>query len=163
MGAKRLPGGRRWKNYKEDESQYFDPRQKVFWDNYVNPKSEWFSNAYRSALAAGYTDWYAMSITGRRFFKEKLRRMNFLGKAEKVLDKTLDMDTTDEKGREQADLLRVQTDVAKHITKTLGKDEGYAERSEVTGKDGQGIIFMPMELISKYQLGTEDKNVEGSV
>jgi hypothetical protein len=155
MAIKKKRGPNRWKGAKEVEDILLDPRQKMFWDLYANPKSEWFGNAYQSALQCGYSIYYARSITGRPFFQERKRRLNFLSKAEKVLDKTLDMDTKDQKGREQADLLRVQTDVAKHITKTLGKDEGYSERSEVTGKDGGAIVFMPQELLEKYDLSDE--------
>ena len=137
----------------------FDIRQKTCWDFYVDPKSETFGNAYRSAMKAGYAESYAATITTVPFFSEKIRRMNLLSKAEKALDKTLNYGTDYEiDGVEKVDkeLLRIQTDVAKHITKTLGKDEGYAERSEVTGKNGSAIVFMPAELIEKFNLGTPD-------
>jgi hypothetical protein len=138
------------------EETLFDVRQKTCWDLYVDPKSETFGNAYRSAMKAGYSESYSATITTMSFFLEKVRRMNLLSKAEKALDKTLNYGT-DYKidGVEKVDkeLLRIQTDVAKHITKTLGKDEGYAERSEVTGKNGSAIVFMPAELIEKFNLG----------
>lgn len=86
--------------------------------------------------------------------------MNLLGKAEKVLDKTLDMDTTDENGKEKADLLRVQNDAAKFIAKTLGKDEGYNERTEITGAGGQPIIFMPAELMEKYNIDSGKDEIQ---
>lgn len=133
-----------------------DPRQRMMWDAYSNPKSATFCNAYRSAINSGYTAAYARTITSRTFFLEKTRRLTMLSKAERVFDKTLQMDTLDKEGKEQADLLRIQTDVAKHISKTLGKDEGYSERSEVTGKDGNPIVFMPSELFDKYSLGGEE-------
>lgn len=83
-----------------------------------------------------------------------------LSRAERVLKKALIMKTADpDTGKEQADLLRIQTDVAKHITKTLGKDEGYSERSEVTGKDGSPIVFMPTELLEKYSIPVESEDV----
>src|ERR1035437_2102779 len=138
------------------EETLFDVRQKTCWDLYVDPKSETFGNAYRSAMKAGYSESYSATITTMSFFLEKVRRMNLLSKAEKALDKTLNYGT-DYKidGVEKVDkeLLRIQTDVAKHITKTLGKDEGYAERSEVTGKNGSAIVFMPAELDRKFNLG----------
>lgn len=118
-------------------NQYFlDPRQKLCWELYITPGTEYFGNAYQSAMKVGYTEGTAAAITTETWFQEKLRRLNMLGKAEKVLDKTLTYKTTDEDGKVIVDLLRVQTDVAKHITKTLGKDEGYSERTEMTGKDG---------------------------
>jgi hypothetical protein len=117
-----------------------DPRQILTWELYVKPGTDYFGNAYQSAMKAGYEEGYAAQITTAEWFLDKLRRLNMLSKAEKVLDKTLTYEPLDEKGEIKVDLLRVQTDVAKHITKTLGKDEGYSERSELTGKDGKELI-----------------------
>ena len=145
----------------EDEEvvPLMDIRQKLLWDGYIDRKSPTFGNAYRSAIAAGYTPATATNITQTTFFRGKLRRLNMLGRAEKVLKRTLVMKTTDEAGKEQADLLRIQVDAAKHITKTLGKDEGYSERQELTGKDGSQIVFLPTELMGKYEIesGTAPK------
>jgi len=41
------------------------PRQMEFIRLYNDPKSKTFSNAYRSAIEAGYTEEYATSITGK--------------------------------------------------------------------------------------------------
>lgn len=116
-----------------------DPRQIMCWDFYIDPKSETFGNGRQSAIRAGYEVDYADQITTSEWFKGKLRRLNMLGKAEKVLDKTLTYETEDEDGKVKVDLLKVQTDVAKHITETLGKNEGYSKRNELTGKDGGSI------------------------
>lgn len=125
-----------------------DIRQINFWNEYLDQKAEFYSNAYRSALKAGYSEVDASRITTYKFFKKRMRRLGLLDKAEKVLNSTLSMNIKGTDGKPQADLLRIKTDVAKHITKTLGKDEGYSERSEITGKDGQEfriseIIFNP--------------------
>lgn len=138
----------------EDVEILMDPRQKTMWESYIGIKSETRGNAYRSALKAGYSNSYSVTITNRRFFKEKIRRLNMLSKAEKILDKTLSLKVKDENGKVQSDILRIQTDVAKHITKTLGKEEGYSERNEVTGKDGTdiaiaSIVFNPPTMISQ--------------
>jgi len=126
-------------------NQYvLDPRQKICWEYYINPKSETFGNGLRSAIKAGYEEGTASQITTFPWFVEKLRRLNMLSKAEKVLDKTLEYKTETEDGKVQVDLLRVQTDVAKHITKTLGKEEGYSERTELTGKNGNDLIPKPL-------------------
>lgn len=122
-------------------NQYvMDPRQKLCWESYINPKSETFGNGMQSAIKAGYEPLYANQITTTDWFKEKLRRLNMLGKAEKVLDRTLDYEPMSEEGKIDVALVRVQTDVAKHITATLGKDEGYSTRTEQTGKDGKDLI-----------------------
>lgn len=116
----------------------YDPRQKLFWELYNDLKSETFSNAYQSAMKAGYTEGYSAQITTQDWFLEKMRRSGMLSKAEKVLDRTLTFEPVDEKGEIKTDLLRIQTDVAKHITKTLGKED-YSERQEHTGKDGKDL------------------------
>lgn len=134
-----------------------DPRQKRMWTAYVKPNSSTFGNAYASAKKAGYAELSSRRITSMGWFKSFKRRFNLLGKAEKVLEKTLDMDTLDAEGREQADLLRVQVDSAKFVAKTLGKDEGYSERNELTGRDGEGIVFMPVELLEKYNLSKKEE------
>lgn len=117
-----------------------DPREQICWDNYVKRGLE---NAQQSALDAGYSEDHSRNITLQGWFKErlaKLKRKDMLSKAEKVLEKTLNYSTEDEEGKVKVDLLRVQTDVAKTVVTTLGKDEGYSSRSEVTGKDGKELI-----------------------
>ena len=61
-----------------------------------------------------------------------------LSKAERNLDKMLDMDVTDEKVKPQ--LLSIKADVSKMVAKTLGKNDGYSERTEHTGKDGEKLV-----------------------
>lgn len=113
-------------------NQYLlDPRQKLCWDSYINPKSETFGNGTQSAIKAGYDPAYADQITTIDWFLGKLRRLNMLDKAEKVLDKTLTLDTMNDEGKTDVGLLRVQTDVAKHITSTLGRNEGYSTKQEI--------------------------------
>lgn len=122
------------KSNPNNANQYqLDPRQKLFWENYHNPNSETFSNAYQSALKATYSESSAIQITTQDWFIDKCRRMGMLSKAEKVIDRTLTLEPIDEKGEIKVDLLRIQTDVAKHITKTLGKED-YSEKSEVNIK-----------------------------
>lgn len=147
----------------EEKTPQFDIRQKMMWDNYADPRSKTFGNALASAMKAGYAETTSRNITNQRFFKERIRRLNMLSRAEKVLKRTLIMKTEDpETGKEQADLLRIQVDVAKHITKTLGKDDGYSERSEVTGKDGSPIVFMPTELLEKYSIPAEATEIKSN-
>lgn len=138
-----------------EEERLFDIRQKMCWDYYVNPKSTTFGNASASAVKAGYTLGSGNNITNQEWWKRKILRMNLLSKAEKVLHKTLEMDTMGDNGKEDAALIRVQNDSAKFVAKTLGKDEGYSERTEVTGRDGENIVFMPPELLQKYGLETK--------
>ncbi len=120
-----------------------DPRQQLCWTNYIDHTSKTFSNIYASAIAAGYTHFYSRNISQKKWFRSKMRRSNLLTKSEKIMNKILNMES------EKSDVLRVQSDVAKHITKTLGRDEGYSERSEQVGN---GVVFLPIELIEKFNL-----------
>lgn len=126
-----------------------DPRQKLCWELYIKPGTEYFGNAYQSAMKAGYEEGYAAQITTVEWFLEKVRRLNMLSKAEKVLDKTLTYEPVNEEGKIDTQLLRVQTDVAKHITSTLGKDDGYSTRTEQTGKDGVPLTVQFAPIFNK--------------
>ncbi len=114
-------------------NQYqLDPRQKLCWESYINPKSKTFGNGTQSAIKAGYEPDYADQITTIEWFKGKLRRLNMLSKGEKVLDETLDYDPRDiETGKVDVGVARIKLDAAKHVTSTLGKNEGYSTKSEV--------------------------------
>jgi phage terminase small subunit len=143
-------------------NQYqLDPRQKMCWESYINPKSDTFGNATRSAIKAGYEPDYADQITTVEWFKGKVRRLNMLSKAEKVLDDTLTMEDEEDvlianvpsgiKKRNPA-LTKIKQDTAKFIAEKLGKDEGYASRSEITGKHGEAIevkAITGMKIISQ--------------
>lgn len=111
-----------------------DPREQVMWDYYVDSIRENRTNAYESAIKAGYEEATAKQITIRRWFIERLEdleRKDMLSKAEKKLAKTLTYDVEDpDTGKVQTDLLRIQTDVAKHLTSTLGKNKGYSTKTE---------------------------------
>lgn len=116
-----------------------DPRQKLCWENYINPKSAAFGNGLQSALKAGYEEAYANQITTVEWFKEKLRRLNMLSKGEKVLDETLDYNVLDkETGKIDSSIARIKLDAAKHVTSTLGKNEGYSTKveQELSNPDG---------------------------
>ena len=112
------------------------------WDIYVTKLSKSIDNAYESAIEAGYTESSAKNITLTGWFKErkaKLKRKEMLSKSEKVLDETLEMDTTDKEGRTDPQLYKIKVDVAKTLVTTLGKEEGYSTRQELTGKDGKDL------------------------
>ncbi len=118
---------------------HLDPRQKLCWDSYINPKSKTFGNAKQSAIKAGYEVQYAETITVTEWFLVKVRRLNMVQKAERNLDEVLDMKTKNEEGKEIPDLLRIKVDVSKTVTTTLGKNEGWSNRQEVTGAEGSDL------------------------
>lgn len=126
-------------------NQYqLDPRQKLCWESYNNPKSETFGNAYQSALKSGYEESTSSQITTENWFLEKLRRLNLLSKAEKVLDETLDYNAIDDKGKIDVGVGRLKLDSAKHVTSLRGKEEGYDGETKT-------IFVLPSELINKNE------------
>jgi len=142
-----------------------DPREQVMWDIYVTKLAKGIENAYESAVEAGYEDATARQITVRSWFlerKQKLKRKEMLSKAEKVLDKTLSYSTEKEDGTVQSDLLRIQTDVAKHVTSTLGKDEGYSSRTENTGKNGTPLqVIIPKAVADAFNINESNTETGG--
>jgi len=108
-----------------------DPREQKCWDFYVESITNGRPNAYESAIKAKYSEDHARNITLQGWFKERLEdleRKDMLSKAEKKLAKTLTYEVEKE-GEIKTDLLRIQTDVAKHITNTLGKKH-YSTKGE---------------------------------
>lgn len=119
-----------------------DPREQVMWDIYVTKLSKGIDNAYESAIEATYSEDSARNVTMRDWFKERLgrlKRKDILSKAEKKLEKILDYEPVNDEGKLDVPLLRVQADVSKHVTSTLGKADGYSNRTELTGKDGKDL------------------------
>lgn len=135
-------------------NQYlFDPRQKLCWDLYIDPKSETFGNATQSAVKAGYEWGTANQITTVDWFLGKLRKLNMVAKAEKNLDKALETDYRDANGDIRSDVMRIVMDVSKTVVTTLGKDEGYSSRQEVTQKDGKDF---PVPLLTAIFESSEE-------
>jgi len=124
-----------------------DPRQANFLANYLSMDSETYSNALQSALRAGYAQEYAESITAQMptWLLESLGKNKRLNKAEKVIDKILDLEPLDEEGKLDNQALKTQADIAKFIASTVGKKD-YSTRSEHTGKDGGAIQVEGVEI-----------------
>lgn len=128
-----------------------DPRQSLFLANYLDPKSETFSNAYKSAIEAGYEHEYAKTILSQDldWLSESLRDEDLVKKAETALKEALEYTTIGGDGKIDSGAGRLKLDAAKLVLKGL-KKEKYSERSEVTGKDGEAITFViPGEVAAK--------------
>lgn len=117
-------------------NQYLvDPRQALFFSYYIDPKSPTFSNALQSALRAGYAQEYAESLTAQmpKWLSESLGEMSMLAKAEKNLNKVLDLNTElGDTGLHSDKLLRIQADVSKFIAERLGRKK-YGESEKPSG------------------------------
>jgi len=139
-----------------------DPRQKLCWESYINPKSETFGNATQSAIKAGYAPDYADQITTVEWFLGKLRRLNMLSKAEKVLDEYLEMEDTEitENGMQKRNpaLSKIKQDTAKFIAERVGKDEGYSTKQTVdTNLSGQVKTIIEWE---NYENTESDNTIQ---
>lgn len=124
-----------------------DPRQQLFLANYLDPKSETFSNAYQSAIKAGYSEEYAEVILSKDldWLSESVRDEDLVKKAENALSEALGYTTVGEGGRVDAGVARIKLDASKLVLKGMRKEK-FSERFEHTGKDGKelavtGFIF----------------------
>lgn len=138
-----------------------DPREQVCWDFYVESITAGMPNAYASAIKAGYEESSAKNITLRGWFKERLDdldRKDMLSKAEKKLARTLTYEVEKADGEIKTDLLKIQVDVSKHLTSTLGKNKGYSNRNELSGPDGAelnwGVVVLPKKDESTLETTT---------
>lgn len=130
------------RNNPNGANQYqVDPRQALFLANYLNPKSKTFSNAYQSALEAGYTEEYAANILNQDtdWLSESLESNKMVQKAEKVLEKALEIDVTDEKIGDRA------LKASQFVTSRLNKAK-WSERIEATGANGKDLPVPIIQL-----------------
>jgi hypothetical protein len=114
-----------------------DPRQALFLKHYLDPKSQTFSNAYQSAIKAGYEEEYAKVILSKDldWMSESVKTESMVYKAEKNLEKILDMNAISEEGKVDTSLLKVVADTSKFITERLAKDKYSSKQvTEHTGK-----------------------------
>lgn len=83
----------------------------------------------------------------------KIERL--LKKSEKLSEEILDAVHFNDKGEINTDVLRVKQKESEFIRGTLGKNEGYSSRSELTGSDGKDLFIKQEEkdLIDKALTG----------
>ena len=68
------------------------------------------------------------------------KREMFLKKAEKVSNQIMELKHTDQNGFVKAGLLSLKQKEAEFLRETLGKDDGYSKRSELSGPNGKDLI-----------------------
>lgn len=128
-----------------------DPRQTLFLVNYLDPKSETFSNALQSALKAGYTQEYAENITHKMpdWLTEKVGDGYLIKKAEENLKEFLE---------EKKDK-RLKADLTKFVLERLNKNK-YSSRNEHTGKDGERLHPKPILAGESNDIPENNSNPE---
>ena len=135
-----------------------DPRQAEFLKNYLDPKSDTFSNALQSALLAGYSQEYSESITSQMpdWLSEGLGDIKMLDKVEKNLNEFLDI--ADDK---------IRLDATKFVGETVGKAK-YSKRQELTGDKGEKLFNKDIndeefeKLMSTYESNKGTKTTDGT-
>lgn len=113
-------------------------QQQQFLKYFLDPKSPTWGNYLQSALRANYSQEYSESISYQMpdWLSESLGKTKLVQKAEKNLEMALDGLLDDaEKGPKN-----IQWKATEMTLKTQGKDQGYTERTELTGKDGKDLI-----------------------
>ena len=127
--------------YKINQYTAPDPRQSLFLSYYIDPKSKTFSNAYQSAIKAGYEEEYAKEILNKDldWLSEGVKDIALLQKAEKRLNQILDFEPVDESGKIDNSLLANQMKAVTLVAKGIGKAK-YSERVEQTGAEGKDLI-----------------------
>ena len=138
-----------------------DPRQALFLKYYIDPKSKTFSNAYQSAIEAGYSDDYAKTILSQDvdWLSASLRSESMLKKAERNLDKYLDLEEIIE-GKTDKEILKIKTDVSKFVTSRLGKNR-WSEKSEVEHSGNVSILTEEQvnELLKRRQTNNSSREI----
>lgn len=126
------------------------PQQLDFLKYYLDPTSETYSDAKNSALRAKYSQEYSETITtkGLIWLSDSVgQKRKLVEKAKKKLD--IFLDSEDEK---------IAQDTTKFVLKTIGKDEGFSERTEMTGKNGQDLI--PKPILDVQENDSDKQNTE---
>lgn len=142
-----------------------DPRQDLFWNYYMESILAKQPCIKAAGIKAGYSAASSGRISQTLWFKNKKRALKKSGmykNAVQNLDdimklKYMGIKVNKETGEEEdvvdIDRAKLVIDVSKTVVKTLGKDDGWSERSEVTGKDGSPLVIMPAELMEAFDLG----------
>lgn len=119
-----------------------DPRRALFLTYYLDRDAETFSNAYQSAIKAGYEPSYAEIILTQDWVSDNLRYDRMVAKAEKVLEDCLEMPTEVAslvgKGENaeimtvtDSSLIKIKQDTAKFVSERIGK---FNEKSQLNVK-----------------------------
>lgn len=136
-----------------------NPQQAEFLANYTNPNSDTFGNAKQSALKAKYSEEYSDNIMALmpEWLESNIGDYRRLIKAEKVLDKVLEMDAVDQEGKLDNQLLKTQTDVAKFVGSTIGKKKYSTKGDDATEKLADSIKTI---VINKNYAGDNQSTTE---
>lgn len=139
------------------------PKQLKYIAAYEDPNSPTYCNAYKSAIHAGYSESYALSLTSkgqRNQWRDvgDAFRQELLEKAERNLMKLVDMDEEQVKNPAMA---KIMQDTSKFVSERLGK-EVYSVRQELTDKGGRRLFNESSKSTASIPLSKLFKVVEPS-
>jgi hypothetical protein len=120
------------------------PNQELFLALYLDPKSETFGNAYQSGLKVGFSEGYSHRISQRDWVTQNVSRATMSMKAERNLDKALDINVTDEKIGDRA--IKVSMFVLEKLNKEI-----YGEAANLVDNSVK-ILVMPSNLLKKNDI-----------
>lgn len=132
-------------------------QQQDFLKHYIDPKSDTWGNAYKSALKAKYSEEYSQNITGQMptWLSENISDDKLTRKAYKNLDLALDGGLDDpEKGGKP-----IQMRATELTLKGLQKTK-WSDRVEVTGKDGKDLPAPILGYVQSNNSPTEDNSTK---
>jgi hypothetical protein len=147
------------------------PQRELFWKHYFNPDdTETFGNATQAALASGWDEKQAPSVSQQTWFKIGTRRAEMKDVAEGVLSEMLKLPKTrtqiikgEEVVIEDPALIKIKQDTAKYITSTLMKKH-YSTRNENTGPNGgpvrQEVVLQEGEFERIIQQYASKKGIQ---
>ena len=118
-------------------SEVLEPRQVEFLKNYLDPKSDTFSNCVQSGIKAGFSEEYSRNLLSLMpdWLSTSIDRTRMLVKAEKRLEEAISLPIVDIEGKTDKAVI----DASKFVASRLGKEK-WSERTELTGKDGKDLI-----------------------
>lgn len=112
-------------------------------------------NKIQETLEISSNTWDAWVYKDYKDFRKNLnswKKERLLKKSEKLSEEILDMEHNKE-GMPLPDILRIKQKESEFVRSTLGKDEGYSERVENTGKDGQPLqIIIPKAVADTFNI-----------
>lgn len=112
------------------------PQQQLFLASYLDPQSETWGNAYKSALEAKYTEEYAKNMIGQmpKWLSENISDSSLTSKALVNLSDALDGYLDQEGGTKT-----IQWKATETTLKAMLKEK-FASRTELTGANGKELI-----------------------
>ncbi len=116
-------------------------------------------NQIQETLEVPSNTWDAWVYKDYKDFRKDLnswKKERLIKKSERLSEQILDIDHFDQEGKVHTDLLRVKQKESEFVRSTLGKNEGYSSRSELTGADGKDLPIPILHGIPDHNGDKED-------